>query len=345
MSGTTANRAPSGADEFDYTDRDLDRFREVQQIAYWCAKTTADWLDVGVTEKQAAAKLRRELVRAGVQDFFHIPFAWFGHRSAFRRFRVPTQFFPTGKRLGVDMPFVVDCAPIIDGYTADIGYGGVFGSSEVWNGLDADLSVCRERVRELVDRGLTLDEVYRDIDDLIESQGNDNRHKVYPGRVIGHRVTRLKGIGPGRLTMFGFGVRTLQTLGREFIADRIKGRSPLWADGRASRHAPTPGLWAVEPHLGRGDVGLKFEELLVVTPDGAYWLDDDLPHVARWKSRKPAKDRGQDKDKNTKQGKSTGKKQNEGKNQGANPNANAKATGTASAETVETAERAEETTA
>jgi hypothetical protein len=28
-------------------------------------------------------------------------------------------------------------------------------------------------------------------------------------------------------------------------------------------------------------VGAKFEELLVVTPDGAYWLDDDLPHVRR----------------------------------------------------------------
>jgi hypothetical protein len=34
--------------------------------------------------------------------------------------------------------------------------------------------------------------------------------------------------------------------------------------------------------LALGGVGAKFEELLVVTKDDAYWLDDDLPHVRRW---------------------------------------------------------------
>jgi hypothetical protein len=60
-------------------------------------------------------------------------------------------------------------------------------------------------------------------------------------------------------------------------------RSPLWADGAISDHPATPGLWAVEPHIGFRDVGVKFEEILVVTSSGsAYWLDDDLPHVRRW---------------------------------------------------------------
>jgi hypothetical protein len=39
------------------------------------------------------------------------------------------------------------------------------------------------------------------------------------------------------------------------------------------------GLWAVEPHLGRGEFGVKFEEILVVTSDSVYWLDDQLPHM------------------------------------------------------------------
>lgn len=30
-------------------------------------------------------------------------------------------------------------------------------------------------------------------------------------------------------------------------------------------------------------VGAKFEELLVITDDDAFWLDDDLPHVHRWR--------------------------------------------------------------
>lgn len=36
---------------------------------------------------------------------------------------------------------------------------------------------------------------------------------------------------------------------------------------------------------GATRVGAKFEELLVVTEDDAYWLDDDLPHVRRWQAR------------------------------------------------------------
>ena len=55
------------------------------------------------------------------------------------------------------------------------------------------------------------------------------------------------------------------------------------AGGRPGAHnAPVAGLWAIEPHLGFRGVGVKFEELLVVIEDDAYWLDDDLPHVRRW---------------------------------------------------------------
>lgn len=49
--------------------------------------------------------------------------------------------------------------------------------------------------------------------------------------------------------------------------------------------APVPGLWAVEPHLGFREVGAKFEELLVITDNDAYWLDDNVPHVRRWQAR------------------------------------------------------------
>jgi len=38
-------------------------------------------------------------------------------------------------------------------------------------------------------------------------------------------------------------------------------------------------LWAVEPHLARGDIGVKWEELLVIENGDAYWLDDAVPHM------------------------------------------------------------------
>ncbi|WP_263170242.1 M24 family metallopeptidase [Streptomyces sp. SCSIO ZS0520] len=281
MSTRTAEK-PAPLPAFPFDEKDLANFRELQRLAYRCAEKVAAWLEPGVTERQAAARLRKELVAEGVQDFFHVPFAWFGDRTAFRHFRTPLQFFATGRRLEEGMSYVLDCAPVVDGYTADIGYAGRMGENPIWDRIAKDLLDYRELIVDLVRQRRTLDEVYAAVDAQIARHGYDNRHRVYPGRVIGHQVTRMEKVrGPEGLTMFGFGVRTLQTLGRELVTERIQGRSPLWADGRASRHAPTPGLWAVEPHVGFRDVGLKFEELLVVTHDDAYWLDDDVPHVRR----------------------------------------------------------------
>lgn len=103
---------------FPFTEHDLDRFRETQQLAYHCAEQVAAWIEPGVTERQATAELRRCLVAAGVQDFFHVPFAWFGDRTAFRHFHTPLQFFAGGRKLQEGMPYVLDCAPVVDGYTA-----------------------------------------------------------------------------------------------------------------------------------------------------------------------------------------------------------------------------------
>ncbi|GAB2720645.1 M24 family metallopeptidase [Kitasatospora kifunensis] len=272
----------SSAPGFAYTTQDLDRFREVQQLAYHCAEQVAAWIEPGVTERQATAQLRRCLVAEGVRDFFHIPFAWFGDRTAFRHFHTPLQFFAGSRVLQEGMPYVLDCAPVVDGYTADIGYGGKVGDNPLWDRLALDLKVYRELILREVRARKPLNEVYAAVDAQIARHGYDNRHQVYPGRVIGHQVTRNTSRAPMGVNLFGFGLRTLQTLGRELISERLHGRSPLWADGRSSRHAPTPGLWAVEPHIAFRAVGIKFEELLVVTEDDAYWLDDDLPHVRRW---------------------------------------------------------------
>ncbi|OPC78794.1 Xaa-Pro aminopeptidase [Embleya scabrispora] len=276
-----AARVPGGMPAFRYDEDDLERFRDVQRLAYRCAERVAAWIEPGVTERQTAARLGRELAAEGVRDCFHIPFVWFGDRTAFRDFRTPLQFFPSGRVLTEGMPYVLDCAPIVDGYTGDIGYAGKVGENPVWDRVVADLGAYRELIVAEVRRRKPLDDVYRAVDALTVAHGYDNRHQVYPGRVIAHQVTRVTLRRPIGVNVLGFGVRTIRTLGRELIAERLHGRSPLWADGRASRHAPTPGLWAVEPHIALRAVGAKFEELLVVTDDDAYWLDDDVPHVRR----------------------------------------------------------------
>lgn len=67
-------------------------FRQVQRLAYECAEAVAARLEPGVSERQAARMQREWLRERGVRDWFHLPFAWFGDRTAFTGFRVPLQF-------------------------------------------------------------------------------------------------------------------------------------------------------------------------------------------------------------------------------------------------------------
>ncbi len=253
-------------------------FRGVQRLAYDCAEAVA--AGPGVTEREAAARMRRWLLDRGVDDWFHLPFAWFGDRTAFEGFRLPHQFFPTSRRLEEGMPYILDVAPILDGHTADIGYSGCLGENAVHARLCADLGEYRALVLDGVRSGRTLRAVYADVDRLIERHGYTNRHRRYPFGVIAHRVGVVTGRGP-RPIVAGFGVRALRSLLHDAVVGHRAGWSPLWGPGRSSDHPPTPGMWAVEPHIGFRGVGVKFEELLVVTEDDAVWLDDDLPHVRR----------------------------------------------------------------
>ena len=181
------------------------------------------------------------------------------------------------------MPYILDVAPIVGGYTADIGYAGCLGENPLHARLHADLAEYRELVLTAVRSGRSLRAIYEDVDRLIGRHGYENRHRAYPFGVIAHRVGIVRGRGP-RPTVAGFGVRALRSLLHDGVMGRRGGWSPLWGPGRASDHPPTPGIWAVEPHIGFRGVGVKFEELLVVTEDDAFWLDDDLPHVHRWRT-------------------------------------------------------------
>ena len=56
------------------------------------------------------------------------------------------------------------------------------------------------------------------------------------------------------------------------------GGSVLWNAGYGSNEKRDPGLWAIEPQWPRW-VGAKWEEMLVVTDNDAYWLDDAVSHL------------------------------------------------------------------
>ncbi|MEU3300930.1 M24 family metallopeptidase [Streptomyces sp. NPDC006678] len=271
---------------------ELRGFREVQRLAYECAEAVAAQLKPGVTEREAARMQREWLRERGVRDWFHLPFAWFGDRTAFAGFRIPLQFFPTGRRLEAGMPFILDMAPVFKGFTADVGYSGCLGPHPLHDRLLADLRAHRELILREVRERRSLREIYEDVDRLMVRQGYANRHRAYPFGVIAHKVDR---VGERRWspTLFGFGTRSLKGLASDALHGHRDGWSPLWSPYRFSDHPPRPGFWAVEPHLGFRGTGAKFEEILVVTDSkdpeqSAFWLDDDLPHVRRWAEEEAA---------------------------------------------------------
>lgn len=276
-----------------YSIAELEGFRRAQRLAYACAETIAGEMRVGMTERHVAAMMREYLEAHGADDCFHQPFAWFGDRTAFRGLIALKQlkgfnpaFYPGFRRLERNMPFILDCAPTIHGCTADIGYCGVVGENAVLDRLMDDLLEYRQLILAMVKQRKPLAEVSRAVDALCAKHGYDPRHKAYPFETLAHRIERLQDDGKGsHLSIANFGVRNVSELVKDRIRGAREGWNPIWNSSKASDHPPTPGLWAVEPHLGLGPVGAKWEEILVVTEDDAFWLDDDVPQVRRWKAR------------------------------------------------------------
>ncbi len=266
---------------------ELAEFRQVQHLAYQCAEEVAKELKPGMTEKQAAKMQKVWLLDHGVTDFFHAPFAWFGERTAFNNFKIALQFFPTNKRLEEGMPFILDNAPILGEYMADIGYTGCLGENAVLEQVMDDLAFFREKILQLVKERKTIREISQQVDHFIDLKGYEARHKAYPFETLAHEVTKI----PARtnhkdpFTILGFVVDSLKTLGRLIGTGATQGWSPIWNSGKMANHKPVAGLWAVEPHLGLNGVGAKWEEMLVITDDDAYWLDDETPQMRRWRER------------------------------------------------------------
>jgi Xaa-Pro aminopeptidase len=265
---------------------DLERFRRVQRLAYDCVQHVEKQLTASMTERAAAKLMSDYLATHGVHQYFHKPFVWFGDRTAFEHFSTDLHFFPSGRRLAWGLPVILDVAPMVDGYAADIGYSCVFGKNELYDKMVRDLEPYRTIVLRGVRAEKTLQEIYREVDALIASQGYENRHRRYPYGVLAHRIDRIAPSLLDRLTVGGFGVPALRWLRSEGMTFQrgLTHHSPFWNGTDHCAHRAARGLWAVEPHIGHQGVGVKWEEILVVTDSDAFWLDDDLPHVRRWKT-------------------------------------------------------------
>jgi Xaa-Pro aminopeptidase len=264
----------------------IGRYRAVQRMAYAAAAEVAAGLEVGVSEREVARRLRETLAARGIEGWFHSPLVWFGARTAFPSPWNGLSFFPTKARLERGMPFILDFAPIVGGVAVDIAYAGVLGENDKFTRVMDALQYHRALILESLKARVPLAEIYRRVDALAARQGLVNRHQMYPGEALAHEVGAPR--PPSRRflgTFLGFGPGGIARLSKVAWAGLVNGTSIVWSGDKRCEHAPTPGLWAVEPHLAYDDIGAKFEELVVVSDDGAEWLDDELPHVTAWAAR------------------------------------------------------------
>jgi hypothetical protein len=288
-----------------YTDTDLANFKECQRLSYEAVQTVARRLQTGNTERDAAQMIDEEIKARGMSRYFHAPFAWFGARTAFQGIDRPfdtrsfptkllpphfgQKFMPTNTTLEEGMCVILDVAPIFNDCSADVGYAYAHGRNEkVEKALD-DLAVFRPLILGGVCKEKTMAEIYADVNGALLDMGYENCHAKYPQGVLGHKVGKIPTRLLPRIPVMRFEVSTFLYLAAEEISRLINpwdNHTALWAEN--TRVSADPGLWAVEPHIGTEDFGVKWEEIIHITENSAYYLDDALPHVERWSAREIA---------------------------------------------------------
>ena len=232
---------------------ELQAFRSTQKLAYDCVCAVEKQLKAGMTERDACALMKDDLRKRGVTQFFHEPFAWFGDRTALRGFGPDTDFLPTDRKLEKGMPVILDIAPIRDGYAADIGYSTSFGRNADVEAMQQALMECRDFILQSVRARKPFRQIYRELDGVIARHGFLNVHRIYPERVLAHRVFRYEHSPVQRFLqrfrVMGFGLPTyLYVLGRSTIARMFPRLGGFAAVERRTRI----GSSAVAGPVGRG---------------------------------------------------------------------------------------------
>lgn len=256
-------------------------FLKAQRLAYQCVTEVEKQMQPGWTEKQTAKLMDSFLRDHGVMVFLHRPFAWFGEHARFDGYKRFTQFHPGKKILREDEPYILDVSPVVDGYIGDIGYSS---SQKPNSTLDEGMKYLlklREDIPKYFSSEMSSSEIWWKIDEDVKANGFDNVHALYPFSVLGHRVYKVK-LPEFRFPRLPISFASWFSIhaSYEFLTHKVL---PELLNG--DHEGERVGLWAIEPHLGKGKVGFKFEEILVVEKDRAYWLDDEVPHVQNAKRK------------------------------------------------------------
>jgi hypothetical protein len=254
-----------------FTAEEVAGYLRSQTLAQDCALEIGRLIQPGWSEKQAVKAMDIWLRDHGVKSFFHKPFAWWGSRSRFDGIKNYRAYQATDQRLLEGDIFILDVAPIVDGFISDIGMSAVLGDNPAFDQGLRFLTALRAEIPQLVTSLRHGASVWRAVDQKITAAGYENIHVKYPFGVLGHRVYRTESAGD--VGILNFGWQSFWEITSRGIFGQL-----LNADFSGSME----GLWAIEPQIGGRDWGMKFEEILVVEDGQARWLNPE----PRWYLRR-----------------------------------------------------------
>ena len=245
------------------TEEEVEGFRSAQLLAKKGVGEVAKMISDGWTEIQAAELLNTWLRDHNVNAFFHKAFVWWGDRTRFEGVKNYTDYLPSNRVLLPGEVFILDVAPIVDGYICDVGFTGCLAENKELDAAKLFLKELWLTIPKLFSQMASGSEIWKTIDQMIKDEGYENIHNKYPFSVLGHRVYSIKANTP-EVGLINFGWQSYWSLlSRGLFGQLLNSHH----DGNLK------GLWAIEPHIGTNTFGAKFEEILLVTDQGARWIE------------------------------------------------------------------------
>lgn len=242
------------------------KMKDSQKIARKAVAQCAADAQEGWSEKDLCAHLDQILKDLGVSSYFHYPFAWVDERTSFQNIRFYWQYKPRSDfYLKPNSIAILDVAPIYNHVSSDIGY--TFSLSENSDLIKAKnfLNKLRVDILDLFKAEEDVRNIWKHVSNQIQVQGYQVTHKRYPFQVLGHRLFEHKESIWDQNQLLAFGYQAYHSLLKKGVKSELI--SPYFKN-------PKWGVWAIEPHIGTPKFGAKFEEILVVTPENTYWLDE-----------------------------------------------------------------------
>ena len=253
-----------------------------QRVARAAVLDVAEGVKPGDSERQVCARLEHEFAKARVSHWLHTPYAWWGERTRFDWHGLwETHALPTERRLGEGEAFILDAAPIVAGFPADFAYSGCAGAGAVaeaartHHGLLEQLTRLKRDILTWSASDAGSAGLCREVAASMAASGSDVIHTRYPAQVLGHTLEGFPNwCASAPRIGTGFQLPLLLTYATRLVLHHLAGTPyPFLNAGAPGR---PQGLYAVEPHLGQGKLGAKFESVLLVDGSETRWLDPEL---------------------------------------------------------------------